>query len=433
MLFKNILNNTLYFALLSSFALTKAKRDDCEEVKDYVSENVENYAEVSHYLDEKVIDYCEVNENGEMTILEIRNFMLNEEEVDRVLSYDTVKELVYLSTTTEFTQDNNEYPPRIGKLTNLETLHLKVADIPKNFVKGSSSTLKSLFIGLANIQQQNIDDISNLPNLEILILDECALNNKLRLKSLNKLKNLKFLSISGTFEKRIDITQNMIKDIATLTNLEELMLENCNFKESIDYSPLKKLTNVKNIRLDGNLSKKAKIQLPSNLKSAHIQSFSISQNLIDALTATPSLEELVFNSVKYLDGINFDMFKNLVNLTNFETSADNQLNYLPKGFCSLENLKYLQFRGQNIREIPDEIVNLQNLEYLNIGGNNISTGLDNIGKLKNLKLLYLDYNNIKESLEPLSNLKNLEYFDFCNNGNGESLEPLGNLLKLETL
>jgi len=67
MYFKNILNKTFYFVLLSSFALTEAKRDgDCQKVDDFVSKNVENYAEVSHYYDEKVIEGCNANENGEI-------------------------------------------------------------------------------------------------------------------------------------------------------------------------------------------------------------------------------------------------------------------------------------------------------------------------------------------------------------------------------
>jgi len=291
--FKNILNNTFYFALLSSFALTEAKRNDCEEVKDYVSKNVENYAEVSHYYDEKVIDSCGVNENGEMSGLYVYNFMLKEEEVDRILDYDTINELYYALMHNEYTQDYDVFPPRISKLTNLEILHIVDVDIPEGFAKGSSSTLKDLTIQGTKIQQQTIDDISTLANLERLHLNKCSINNKLRLKPLNKLKNFKSLSLTGSYENEITITQNLINDISTITNLEELSFEYCIFKDTIDYSPLKKLTKLKNLFFDGELNPKAKIQLPSNLKTAYIQFLSVSQNLIDALTTT-ALEELVF-------------------------------------------------------------------------------------------------------------------------------------------
>jgi len=292
--FKNILNNTFYFALLSSFALTEAKRDgDCQKVDDFVSKNVENYAEVSHYYDEKVIEGCNANENGEIIELSVYNFMLNEEEIDKVLSYDTVKTLTYRFMHNEHTQDFNDFPPRINKLTNLENLHIGDVRIPKGIAAGSSSTIKELSIARTTIQQQNIDDISTLINLETLDLRQCSLNNKLKLKPLNKLKKFKSLSLSGTSRNHITVSQNLINDIATFTGLEELNFEFCTFKDSVDYSPLKKLTKLKNLFFDGELNPKAKIQLPSNLKTAYIQFLSVSQNLIDALTTT-ALEELVF-------------------------------------------------------------------------------------------------------------------------------------------
>jgi len=434
MYFKNILNNTFYFVLLSSFALTEASRDgDCQKLDDFVSDNVENYAEVSHYYDERVIEVCNANENGEIIELSVYNFMLNDEEIDKVLSYDTVKTLTYRFMHNEHTKDFNDFPPRINKLTNLENLYIGEVRIPKGIAAGSSSTIKELSIARTTIQQQNIDDISTLINLETLDLRQCSLSNKLKLNPLNKLKKFKSLSLSGTSRNHITVSQNLINEIATFTNLEELYFEFCTFKDSVDYSPLKKLTKLKHLFIDDEFGKKAKIQLPPNLKTIVIQGLSVSQNLIDALTAITSLEEIQFNLVKFLDGLNFDSFKNLVNLTKLDIESSNDLNYFPKGFYSLKNLKILIFPSQNIKEIPDEISNLKNLEELDLSGNNITSDLDPIGNLKKLKILHLGGNSIKGSLKPLSNLKELQKFYFDGNGNSQSLEPLGQLTKLETL
>jgi len=69
MYFKHILKNTFCFALLSSFALIKAKRNDCEEIENYIVANVKDYRKICDDYDIEMIRTCEVNDNGQLTNL----------------------------------------------------------------------------------------------------------------------------------------------------------------------------------------------------------------------------------------------------------------------------------------------------------------------------------------------------------------------------
>jgi len=342
-------------------------------------------------------------------------------------------------------------------MANLERLRITNVDIPKGFAKASSSKLKYLILSFSNVKQHSIDDISTITNLTELTFDFCSLDKKLDLTSLSKLKKLSKLgfssddyeskselprlnNISSTVKKlsieNYSITQNLIKDIATFTNLEELYLYDCNLSNTIDYSPLKKLTKLKSLQLKCEIEENANIQLPTNLKKIKTEYIPMTQKLIDSLAANTSLEELILYNSKFPKGLNFDSFKNLTKLSKLSVSYSNHeypLKAIPKGFCNMKNLKSLDLTLNQITEIPDEITNLQNLEELILSSNQISGSLNPISKLKNLDTLDLSGNLITSSLEPLSNLKNLRELYFGGNENSNSLEPLGKLTKIETL
>jgi len=455
--FKQILKNTLYLALLlSSSALIEAK-NDCDEIENYLEKNVKDYREISMDRDIEGIQECDVNKNGEVISLNVLNYMFNEKQIDKIVSYNTITEFKYQLYDNGYNPDFNGYPAGISKMANLRKLRIINVDVPKGFAKGSSSKIEYLAFGSLNVQQQNIDDISTLTNLNELYFNFCSLDKKLDLTSLSKLKKLTKLKLSSdNFETRIElprinnisstvkkleiqnysITQNLIKDIATFTNLEELNLYDCNLGNTIDYSPLKKLTKLKSLQLKCEIDEKANVQLPTNLKKIKTEYITVSQKLVDSLSTNSGLEELIIYDSVFPEGINFDSFKNLPKLSKLSVSYsnyDNPLKVIPKGFCNLKNLKTLDLTLNQITEIPDEISNLQNLEELLLSSNDITGNLEAIGKLKNLVTLDLSENSITSSIEPLSNLKNLKELYFGGNGNSNSLEPLGKLTKIEIL
>jgi len=454
--FKQILSTTFY--LLSSIALIEAKKNDCDKIEDYLVKNVKDYRKICNEENVELIQNCEVNNSGKITEFGILNFMLYEKEVDELLSYNTVTDFSYQHYNIGFSSLDRfkGYPAKINEMTNLEKLTvIDVDSIPKGFAKGSSSKLKYLIINSTNIQQQNIDDISKFTNLKELSFEYCTFDEGLNMSSLKKLKNLTTLEIiSGDYDnvkelprlnnsnvksltiKNVLTTQNLIKDIGSFTNLEELYLDDCYLNKDLDYSPLKKLTKLKTLEIDCSIHKKAKIQLPTNIKNLKVDKAFISQNLINAISNITGLKELTLNANKFPDGLNFDSFKKLESLNKLSvvySSSEYPLKTIPKGFCNIKNLKNLTLFYNGITAIPSEISNLKNLEELYLRFNEISGDLDPLGKLNNLITLDLAQNSIESSLEPLSNLKNLKELYLGSNGNSNSLEPLGKLTKLETL
>jgi len=451
-----------FFALLSLFTLTEAKKNDCEEIEDYLVENIKKYREICDDYDIELIRNCEVNSNGEVTKLYLMNFLLNEEQTEKVLSYSTITDLTYRVYYSKYSQGYEDFPPIISTMKNLENLRFINVDVPKGFINGSASKLKILKFEYTNIQQNNIDEISTSTNLKELYFEACSLNKELDVTSFSKLKNLSKLTIHNSSTKYVygdevkgelprfnnifpslktlklsDIifTQNLVNDLGTVSNLEGLYLSDCDFDDKADYSPLKKLTKLKTIDFNCNLSEKVKIQLPINLKKFTSLYITITQYLVDALGAATGLEEIVLEDAKFKDNLNFDSFKNLSNLSKLDASHswEEPLKVIPKGFCYLKNLKYLDLSSGKITEIPDEISNLQNLETLKLGNNEITGKLDSIGTLKNLKLLAFNSNRNSNSLEPLGNLINLEELYLYNNDFKMIPESFENLTKLKKI
>ncbi|OUM63107.1 hypothetical protein PIROE2DRAFT_10413 [Piromyces sp. E2] len=177
MIFKNILRG-LSISLLTSFVLA-SNTNDCNEINEYLNKKYTS-------LYENTIDKCEVNEQGKVILLKVNNYELKEEDVNKILSYDTIKDLEEEEDAYEVSPKYNlgysKYPIIISKLPELENLIFQFDNT--TYVRKSS-----------NIYHQNPieDDNLKLP------------------------KKLKKLTIS-----QVILSDQNMKELSTLTNLEEL-------------------------------------------------------------------------------------------------------------------------------------------------------------------------------------------------------------------
>ncbi|ORX86581.1 L domain-like protein [Anaeromyces robustus] len=142
--------------------------------------------------------------------------------------------------------------------------------------------------------------------------------------------------------READVNQDIVDLICSFKNLQELVMQECDFDKNINWSCFENFKDLTHINIwDYGVNKMN--QFPdafyslTSLKSLHIQA----QNI-------PSLS---------------DKIKNLKNLTTLLLD-DNSIQEIPKGFCELKNLKKIDLTSNEIRELPDFINKLINLEIL---------------------------------------------------------------------
>eukprot|EP00833_Pecoramyces_ruminatium_P001543 jgi/Orpsp1_1/1175575/evm.model.c7180000054405.1 len=118
MLIKSLLK-TLSIISLASVALTATReKNDCEAIKDYLSDYKENQ--------------CVVNNEGEMIKLNFDDYEIEEKNIKKVLSYNTLTELYYtvnVGENSEAEESKKTFPTEIGNLTNLVKLSLNYRGI----------------------------------------------------------------------------------------------------------------------------------------------------------------------------------------------------------------------------------------------------------------------------------------------------------------
>ncbi|OUM66599.1 hypothetical protein PIROE2DRAFT_6125 [Piromyces sp. E2] len=150
------------------------------------------------YLESKSLDYtktiekCSMNDQGKVIELKVNNEDLQEEDVNKILSYDTIKNLEYIvafvfgdekdtpySTVLLPHPGFSKFPSVIANLPDLEVLNFNYRNIRKvkyrNDLKqisiedGSlklSKKLKKLTLSQVNLSSENLIELSSLTNLE---------------------------------------------------------------------------------------------------------------------------------------------------------------------------------------------------------------------------------------------------------------------------
>ncbi|ATY59151.1 RAM signaling SOG2 [Cordyceps militaris] len=101
--------------------------------------------------------------------------------------------------------------------------------------------------------------------------------------------------------------------------------------------------------------------------------------------------------------------------------SHNQLSALPVRFSECTSLRYLNIRGNLIKEFPMTLCDLTSLEILDLGRNQLRSLPNEIGKLVSLKVLSVPKNHIRELPLCLADMGSLQVLKF--EGNPISFPP----------
>jgi len=308
----------LGISLVTSFVYAK---DDCNEIKEYL-ESVSDY---------NALQECVTNDNGEVVTLSINMYSNRYEstkiDVKKFFSYNTITDLTYIIIDP----DGGEMKEPLSDfyIENIENL--------KKFYYDHNS----FFETNASYHQYH---------------------RKIGKNVLNKLKNVNELTL-----KHINLSQDNIDEIATLTNLKKLNLDDCLF---IDL----------NIDSISNLSKLTEL----TMSSSYLENKS-------GLTEFP---EFVF-SLKDL--------KTLI-ITNHRISS------IPDKFSNLKNLEHLDLSGNSIYSVmPETLHSLTKLKVVDLTENNEIKGKALVNE--SLEECYYDR---KYSLCKIKDIPCLEGYPFEN-------------------
>jgi len=290
---KNLLKG-LNLALLASIAFAS----DCDEIQ--------------KYLQERKIDYnynirkCVCTKDGKLDTIKITNENLEEKDLNKILSYNTIKNLDYYhGLYCENCDDDVEFskydkvPKAITKLPKLETLSLSYNGyreyardtIGKDVLK-LSNTVKSLTLAGVEINEDNVNEISKLTNLETLnIISSVRARKDMEFDALKSLTKLTTLEITDFHHFELENIPNFIY---SLTNLKSLTIKGQNIKTIPD--KLSTLKNLTYLDLSGN---QIDSELPESLNNlSKLEHINLQENVnIKGKTLTnSSLKKCIYES-----------------------------------------------------------------------------------------------------------------------------------------
>ncbi|OUM57801.1 hypothetical protein PIROE2DRAFT_17100 [Piromyces sp. E2] len=216
------INNFIIILCLLSLGIPFIYADECDKLKDV-------------FEDKSSLITCEVNSQGKINYLNVDDMDLKESDIKKILSYDTITDLIYeLNKGADHEHSGYGKIPSFNKLKKLESLIIGYEDtyntcsdsgycpsvglgsLPKNTLKGLNN-LKSLTINGIKITQENIDEISTLSNLQSLSFDKCDFSKSINyksLKSLNKLTKLVLIkSVDGYYKSDGKFPINLVKTL----------------------------------------------------------------------------------------------------------------------------------------------------------------------------------------------------------------------------
>jgi len=238
-----------------------------------------------------------------------------------------------------------------------------------------NGSIISLYLDFESITQNTIETVGNYTSIEKMSVGLTEVENVLNFEPLSFLKNLTQVDISTdgikpatkgflqslTTAKNVDFVdiefnQENINELSTLTHLEQLRIRHSSFDPSLDYNPLKNLTN---------------------------------------------LNELFMEAYEYHHN---NKYKRLVQVPDF--------------VFHLTELKSLHIVAQHITRIPVQLSNLTKLEYLDISDNKIDDILpESLNNLPELRTLIISGNvNVKGKVLTNGKLETCTYqetYELC--------------------
>lgn len=307
-----------------------------------------------------------------------------ESEIRHLLSVPDSKILYSndLWNIKEFTVPSNAKSLHdLNHLIFLEKLTISQSDVQDFSCLSSLTTLKELYITDTAISSDAFSLITNLQQMEKLVLKDCDLTS---IAGLDRLVKLSHLDLSNN-------TIRNISPISKLTNLQELML---NHNALNELSALSSLNQLKNLQLSYNMvTSLSPIASLTNLKQLNADNNSITDlSALESLTTLMHLD-LSFNSIEDVSVLSSHTNLQYLDISN-NTITDIQM------LSKLSNLMTFNFSNNQVSELPEwssesSLVNID-------GSYNLLESLEALSGLPFLNNVYMDYNEDIESVDCLA-------------------------------
>jgi len=247
------------------------------------------------------------------------------------------------------------YDCKLNLEGDVSLLYIDVSELTQDSIEtiGDLSSIEQLYIVIRNSTDDtilNFEPLSYLTNLTEVNINTDGIKpvTKGLLENLKSAEKIQFVDI--------ELDQENIEELSSLTNLEKLYIRHSSCDPNVDYSPLKKLINV---------------------------------------------NELFMEAYEYH---HHHYYKRLTEVPDF--------------IFELKNLTALHIAAQEITKIPEQLSNLENLEILDLNDNLIDDVLpESLNNLSELKIIFISGNvNVKGKTLTNAKLEQCSYsedYDIC--------------------
>jgi len=295
---KALTNKNLVTCDYSSTLVCKSKNLSCLTVDIPSCTKTSDCTEITNTFTEKnfdiTINECIENDHGEVTSLSLEGNN-NAAVIETISNYDSIQEL----------------------------------------------TLKE------KVEHFNLEALKNISNLSSLtVISPTSKNSSKRFQILkNSLKSLKIKSI--TFDG-IYIDQDLVDDLSTLTTLQTLAFDTCDYVDNVNFTPLKNLTTLETFKYEGHIhTGKSLLFIPQFIYNlTNLKTLVITRNEIDTISRLITRNK----GLEYLD------------------LSGNKIKEIPNFLSELENLKSINLK--NNTDIKGEALNNKYIESCSYGTRN---------------------------------------------------------------
>ena len=284
--------------------------------------------------------------------------------------------------------------------------------------------LKKLSISFSGLKELDFDVISNLKNLEELSLETNELESLKgwNIENLSKLEKLNTLNISTDNLKNFEL-------LGGLNNLENLSLDT-NMLETLNIS---NLSNLKEIDIDAYNLSNWNISNLENLNDLTLDVYSFSQENINNILGFTNLKSLdiygYYDLENYSDDVELDLseISNLKQLEKLYIGCSSLTDFILKPKSQMTTLKNLSITSYSLDNF--EFSNIDNLNTLSISVDSLSEDtIDKIFNLPNVTNLSFYIDDIKNDSGEVVNEKTINITEklsdlsFCLYGNIEKIK-----------
>ncbi|TCI91327.1 leucine-rich repeat domain-containing protein [Tenacibaculum sp. M341] len=355
-----------------------------------------------------------VGAEWDASFLEARGFKKDDSLLKAIVNEDLVfEELI-----------NFEIPSITLKETR-EQLKSECSDL--DIFQGKNYFRSELMEQLAHLERvtnlkELLNDKENIYNLNLSYSDLTELP-----KEIFQFINLQTLNISNN---KFKDKSKLFKDLSKLPNLKVISLNNCYLRKLPDEIKLLKNIEVLELATNGFSEINESIGELKRLKLLGVSNNSRLKNLPMSISQLKCLQRLDVSGTG-LESLR-DELAYCSELVSVSANAC-KIKKLPKQIGYLTKLKHFNLGANKIQKLPESFVKLSSLEALNLGGNDLTELPKNIQELKSVTWVSLDFNRFKVFPEEIFTLKNVTTIWVHNNAFANIPEEVATLPKLTHL